>query len=1215
MSIKKGGGPKQHVATYYMSIFYGICAGPVDKLHRIFVAEKEAWVGPATSKSSVTISNPELFGGLKQEGGVSGVMDFLPGASDQTMPSRLAGRFPAPSTSPSPLTEDTCPGFRGITSLFFTDGGTGGFYWSANSPYIRGVWAEVERIFYDWYPAKAAIYRADEDSGNTSFIAINGATGNTAQKWDTNGNYAVRGEQTDDNIQVWSLPSGTLREIDNPGVVGIHVTNSGEIFIRDFSPGTFHIYDGSTGAEIKQIEVSITLNLNFGTLFDEIAESISAFSLPTLLSGIAHLLAWSKNGFSEQQFVLFKRNGFEWVLEQTVSTTISNIKSLSLGDPYAYCMLGSTPTQIVRVNWRDLDNEPNGDTITPTGLTDTIAACHYDKQSDQVVIACINGDIFSYSADLSTLIDSSTGNEFTLFAADGLLSKRMTIAPGRLAFHNVGATHLNNIYEFSIPGLSPIRTIDVSTTTLPGKDQNSGTNGFDFQGFNEKWSAAFLPSHFGKTVVWFFGAVTKPDMNPAHIILEVLTNTAWGMGAPLSSLDLDSFTSAADTLYSEGFGLSMMWAEQSEIEVFVREVLDHIEANLFVNPRTGLLTLKLIRDDYDPDALPEFNEDNCVITDFQRKSWGDTINQIVVSWTDPDNEKQQTVTRIDDGNVAIQGGIVSDSRNYYGVRTQTLAATLADRDLRVSSYPLAIASIEADRSAWDLVPGDVIKLSYTEYGIASIVMRVVSIDYGKPGDSKIKLSLAEDVFALDVAQFVSPPPRLWNPPGEDPTEAAFSLPFTLPYMLAIATQVITSASEYPEAVTGVLAAQDGSDTTTFELIGESSNAAGGLSISDLGTRTIVAHATLVDAISAEVETAITSSGLSGLTQGEGPVEGGMALIGSGDDSDNELVLITEVVSGIYTLQRGILDTIPRAWPAGTAIWFFSSNTKLHDPRIRSASETALYKVLPRTSTGLLPEGDAPLLSLTVGERPHLPSRPANVKVNGTAFSGVNLVGSSPPIEEFDVTWANRNRVTEDSQPLAWDDAGVTPEAGQTTKIEILDSLTRAILVTFSGLTGESYTVPISAFSGGSPDAVTAIVRVTAEIGDSPTFESLQGFEIPIQVDPGASTLEITGTPVLTGQVGIAYAGFVVTASGGVPPYSFSLQGTWPSGLSISAGPSSDQATISGTPTESGSFTNAIVRVTDSFSETADLTINSPALEITEEDTTAPVLSNPTGTGQ
>lgn len=79
-------------------------------------------------------------------------------------------------------------------------------------------------------------------------------------------------------------------------------------------------------------------------------------------------------------------------------------------------------------------------------------------------------------------------------------------------------------------------------------------------------------------------------------------------------------------------------------------------------------------------------------------------------------------------------------------------------------------------------------------------------------------------------------------------------------------------------------------------------------------------------------------------------------------------------------------------------------------------------------------------------------------------------------------------------------------------------------------------------------------------------------------------LAISGTPVLTGQDGVAYAGFTATATGGKTPYVYSLRGTWPTGLAIN----SSTGAVTGTPTEDGSFADITVRVTDAHSNTADL---------------------------
>jgi hypothetical protein len=90
-------------------------------------------------------------------------------------------------------------------------------------------------------------------------------------------------------------------------------------------------------------------------------------------------------------------------------------------------------------------------------------------------------------------------------------------------------------------------------------------------------------------------AAIAGDMNPAHIIYECLTDRTWGRGYSSAEIDDVSFRAAADTLYAENFGLSILWDQQQDIEAFIERILQHIDGSIYVSPRTGLFTLKLIR--------------------------------------------------------------------------------------------------------------------------------------------------------------------------------------------------------------------------------------------------------------------------------------------------------------------------------------------------------------------------------------------------------------------------------------------------------------------------------------------------------------------------------------------------------------------------------------------------------------------------------------------
>lgn len=79
-----------------------------------------------------------------------------------------------------------------------------------------------------------------------------------------------------------------------------------------------------------------------------------------------------------------------------------------------------------------------------------------------------------------------------------------------------------------------------------------------------------------------------------------------------------------------------------------------------------------------------------------------------------------------------------------------------------------------------------------------------------------------------------------------------------------------------------------------------------------------------------------------------------------------------------------------------------------------------------------------------------------------------------------------------------------------------------------------------------------------------------------------SGLRLSGTPVLTGTNGVAYAGFTATAEGGFEPYAFAATGL-PTGLSVHA----TTGVVSGTPTEAGTF-RVQITVSDDYLKVARL---------------------------
>ncbi len=1061
--------PKQTVTLYYMSQHFGICHGPLDFIKKIVINEKTAWVGTKSTQGDIVISKPDLFGGAKKEGGAVGTVHYLPGGPDQTIPENIAAKHGK--------TTATMPAYRGIASAFF-HGGKGGFYWSANSPYLPGVWIEAARASVGLGQSFARIWREKARKSRIITDVARWGSSNGSKLFDVYESTVAYVTRDESKLIIEDLRTGNRRAAITLAAEPMWVFISpsrNEVLSLDIN-GVMRAYDLANGAAKSSLSLGVP-PFEYGGQW---------LGGPTeiLIGGATYLFFLIGPLNLDVPIVCCKSAGGGWTKlwqQQGAWGITASHAQLSVSPEYIV-LTTYYVGQTYRVGWTEAGL---GETVSITSLVTSTTAQGQPSYPNSIAYLAPHDKWFVVGGGYFAVLNS----DLIAVVASGQTGKT-----GNATIEYVQGRHVLDgpgvavIFEDGV-----VFSIDLATGEIFESIQDDEWN----LNIGGKWDAGFsaseraiavYSSHHSESIdsiyVLFLPSESF-DSNPAHIIYECLTNTDWGMGAPATAIDVASFESAAATLYGEEFGLSMLWTQQDTIENFVKEALDHIEAVLFVNPKNGLLTLKLIRDDYDIDALPVFTPDNSVVTKFARKLWGETINEIVVTFTNPENEEEETVSAQDLANIEAQGGIVSDGRNYYGVRVKALATKLAHRDLRAASTPIASCDIEANREAWNLLPGDCLKLHSPDDGIDNIIMRVGPVDYGKPGDSTVRAPLVEDIFSLPLADYNLPPDSEWVPVSEEPTPADHTLVFTLPYYLVIneVDQTVLNAGwAYPETFAGVLAAEAGQDTPEFELFEADGD--------ELGTKTIVSRAELAADIPAEALSVLPA--FPDRTQGNPPTVGGLILIEGTGEGDSELCAITGEYPAGYTVERGVLDTVPRAWPAGTPVWFIDANLENTDDIARAEAEIVQYKVLTRTSLGLLDFNAAPTVSHTVLARPHLPLRPADVRVSGDpGFAGAVDQDGVDPVP---VTWSRRNRLTEDAVIMPWDAADVAPEDGQATRVDVLGA-DGSILTTHDDLAGTSFDVPVASFAGNS----RGVVRVSAKRDD---LVSLQAHEIEVIVATG-----------------------------------------------------------------------------------------------------------------
>jgi len=262
------------------------------------------------------------------------------------------------------------------------------------------------------------------------------------------------------------------------------------------------------------------------------------------------------------------------------------------------------------------------------------------------------------------------------------------------------------------------------------------------------------------------------SINPVHWIREIYTDTEWGLGNATTIFDDVALKTSADTLYTEGFGLCIKWEGEQSLEDHVKDILRHINATIYEDHSTGLLVLKLIRDDYDSEdsAFEEFDKTDIIsIDDFTRGTIHKVPDVTYVKCWDMYNNLPVTVLNHDLALISSQSEMsIPNDVSYTGVVDSELGGKLAARDqYQLSAFPAAM-TIKCKRTMSHLNPGDVFKIVYEPLGIASMIIRVVTPHYGTLSDGTVVLDCIEDIFGMKDAMYAPPSSTVWDSTMDDP---------------------------------------------------------------------------------------------------------------------------------------------------------------------------------------------------------------------------------------------------------------------------------------------------------------------------------------------------------------------------------------------------------------------------------------------------------------
>ncbi len=530
-------------------------------------------------------------------------------------------------------------------------------------------------------------------------------------------------------------------------------------------------------------------------------------------------------------------------------------------------------------------------------------------------------------------------------------------------------------------------------------------------------------------------------MNGAHILYECCTNPSWGRGLPRDMMGDTSFRKSADTLYNEGFGVCLAWYRKEDIDTFIQKMCDLIGASLYTDRETGLMTLDLIRGDYDPNTLPLFTPSTGLvdIQEDDNASSDSGFNEVIGTGRDPVSNKDFQIRAQNLAGFQAQQSVLSIDQDYKGAPTKAILSRLVLRDLTASASGLKKLTAHFDRRAWRIPPGGVFRISDPARGIDNLVVRAGEIDDGNMIDGTIKIKCVQDVFGLPATSYLEPVLSTWTPPdgaaNPSPDTRLIEIGYRDLYLaVGAANAEIASPTE---AWIGQLAAAPSPVSYQFDLATRADGAEYVIRSSGAFTGT------------AEIKNAITP--LQNLMVFENQKSFHATNVGQALLLEDEIVhfVAYDESTGDASILRGCADTIPRAHPAGTRAWTIDDDM-IGDSQTYDLGEIVNSKVLSRTSTEVLSIDDAPEDEVEMVGRQNRPYPPGKVRVNGTSI--YDPIGT---VAEPTITWATRNRLLQADVLLGHHEDSVAPEAGQSSTIRVYNGAT--VIRTQAGITATSWT--------------------------------------------------------------------------------------------------------------------------------------------------------------
>lgn len=512
------------------------------------------------------------------------------------------------------------------------------------------------------------------------------------------------------------------------------------------------------------------------------------------------------------------------------------------------------------------------------------------------------------------------------------------------------------------------------------------------------------------------------DINPIHKIREILTDDT-AMNKPESDINDVNFKKAADVLYTEKLGISWSVTEKSCLEA-INELCGHIEAGVRMNRQTGLYEMVLFRDDWfaenEVHTLP-VNKIKGMQLD-GATSADELINKLNVSYYNQSAIKNSSFSIAENAAIRnLNGHENSDEVKFPYFMHQRNAAIVSQWKLKQVSTPVWQGTFTTgfyQARKWNRY--DLLKLEWPRRWSGTILVRIMKINLGTGTDVSIDFvevvpysSNLSSSIVIDTPVDTTPKPPL----------PAFFKAFELSYLEAVQLNG-------QKAVDGALAYNPDAGYAAVIAKRPQTNSLNALMYTDIGNDYERAGA-IVYSETAELDQSLSKMNHAFIVKKAGDID--MVSTGTQITVNNEIMVYQsyDEETGLLTVKRGALDTVPQNHLAGS-ILYFADDFVTVDPTEYVTGEIINVKALTTTPSGILGLDDTEAQQVEIQARAIRPYPPANVKIN-------NVFEPAYFEDDFTLTWSDRNRLQQTGGvPLGYFESSISLEPNTQTLLTIAE---------------------------------------------------------------------------------------------------------------------------------------------------------------------------------